>query len=50
MAEQRPGAARSNRLSARLSAISVEPIGFHAANEQTFGRYSYANNNPDSFV
>jgi RHS repeat-associated protein len=30
--------------------LSVDPVGFGTANEQSFGRYTYANNNPYKFV
>jgi RHS repeat-associated protein len=30
--------------------LSVDPVGFVEGNEQSFGRYAYANNNPYKFV
>ena len=30
--------------------LSMDPVGFHASNPQSFNRYAYVNNNPTTFV
>ena len=30
--------------------LSIDPVGFHASNPQSFNRYAYVNNNPTTYV